>query len=317
MKKRILVSIIMLVALVAAFAFRLIDIYGAYIFDLFIGALCIFCSLEFSKLLSKMEKPVSQLASGLYPSFMFAGHMFFFVFDLKIYYYAIIQLSILIFAFLVTFLVYLFLNTKDVLLYIKEKKLSRFKFALTISFNSLLTFIYPSLFLLCLMILNRIDMFDSKSIALFAGNLGWIVLTIAFLIPILTDTFAMLGGRALKGPKLCKKISPNKTISGSVVSVLLTSLVVGALYFCFTAITPIASAVKNSNINLWSLIAVGFVGSIVCQLGDLFESFLKRKANVKDSGNVFPGHGGFLDRLDSHIFNAPFVLIFTILTIII
>ena len=55
---------------------------------------------------------------------------------------------------------------------------------------------------------------------------------------------------------------------------------------------------------------------MICQLGDIFESYLKRKANIKDSGNIFPGHGGFLDRFDSHIFNAPFILIFFSLLII-
>lgn len=317
MKKRVVVGLILIVALVAAFAFRLIETYGLYIFDLFIGAICIFCAIEASNLLSKCGNPTCQIAAGLYPSFMFAGHMFYFIFSLDIYVYIIIQLSILLVAFSIVFISYLFINSKETILYKKQNNIGRFKLALLISSKTFLTFIYPSFMLLCLMILNRIDAFGGSNILLFGGNLGWILLAAAFMIPIFSDTFAMLGGMAFKGPKLCKKISPNKTISGSVTSILATSLLMGGYYYLLTAFSSINSALAGAGVAVWMFAVLGFFGSIVCQAGDLFESKLKRRANVKDSGNIFPGHGGFLDRLDSHIFNAPFVLIFAILAIII
>ena len=317
MKKRVIVASVLLLLLVGAFAFRLIETYGVYIFDLFIGVICIFCALEMSNLLSKSGLPTSQMAAGIYPSLMFTGHMFYFIFDIDIYIYTIIQLSILIISFLATFLIYLFVNTTYTIKFKKEHNLSRGKFALKISLKSFLTFIYPSFMLLSLMILNRIDEFGGSEINLFKGNLGWVVLTVAFAIPIFSDTFAMLGGIAFKGPKLCKKLSPNKTISGSVISAISTSILMGGLYYLFIAFSKIKAGLSEIGLGLWSFLLLGLLGSIVCQIGDLFESKLKRRAAVKDSGTIFPGHGGFLDRLDSHIFNAPFVLIFFILAIII
>ena len=317
MKKRIIVGSILFAILIAAFAFRLIDVYGVYIFDLFIGIICIFCALETSSLLAKSGNPTSQMAAGLYPSFMFAGHMFYFIFSLDVYIYVIMQLSLLLIAFLLTFVCYLFVETKSTKEYKEQNETGRFLFAIKISLKTFISFIYPSFMLLSLMILNRIDEFGNANISLFNGNLGWLVLVIAFAIPIIADTFAMLGGIILKGPKLCKKISPNKTISGSVVSILTTSLFIGAFYYLFNVFSDFNAAFESLNIKAWQFLILGFFGSIICQIGDLFESKLKRNANVKDSGTIFPGHGGFLDRLDSHIFNAPYVLIFTVLAIII
>lgn len=310
MKKRVIVAAILIAVLGGAFALRLINNYGVYFFDLIVAAVCVFCALEFSKLVSANGVPASQMAAGLYPSFMFAGHMLYFVFDIESYYYAVIQLSILLAAMLVTFFVYLCLKTKQINAYCKEKKINKLTYASRVALKSALTFVYPSCFLLALMLLNRIDLFSSSNVALFEGNLGWVALIVTFLIPILTDTFAMLCGMLFKGPKLCPKISPNKTISGSVCATILTSLVCGGFFYVFNAFGVISNGFSRLGIQVWHFVILGFVGAIVCQLGDLFESLVKRKANVKDSGNVFPGHGGFLDRFDSHIFNAPFVLAF-------
>ena len=63
----------------------------------------------------------------------------------------------------------------------------------------------------------------------------------------------------------------------------------------------------------WHFIIIGFIASVVCELGDLLESYIKRKANVKDSGDILPGHGGILDRMDSHIVCAPLIFIFLVI----
>ena len=103
--------------------------------------------------------------------------------------------------------------------------------------------------------------------------------------------------------KLYKKISPNKTISGSIGSIIFSCLFIYFTIFYF---------IDTYN---FKIIIVGIVTSITCQLGDLFFSFLKRKAKVKDTGNILPGHGGVLDRLDGIFFGLPlgfitFILIF-------
>ena len=110
-----------------------------------------------------------------------------------------------------------------------------------------------------------------------------------------TDIGGYFFGKIVGGKKL-SKISPNKTISGTVGSFLLS-------------MTPLI-IVLNINfldfkLNLTNIFFCLLI-SLISQLGDLFISFIKRKANTKDTGNVLPGHGGILDRLDGIIFAIPF-----------
>ena len=107
-------------------------------------------------------------------------------------------------------------------------------------------------------------------------------------------------GKIFKGPKLTK-ISPNKTYSGVVGSFLL-SLVVGIIFLEYT----------NKNLLEEYSIKISFgilFISLVSQLGDLIISYFKRKAKLKDTGNILPGHGGLLDRVDGMIFVIPTIFI--------
>ena len=110
------------------------------------------------------------------------------------------------------------------------------------------------------------------------------------------DTAAMYTGRTLGRHKLAPRISPGKTIEGSAASVL-ASVVFGVLYFHW--VLPEAP--------LWWAAALAAVGNIAGQVGDLAESALKRGAGMKDSGAMLPGHGGWLDRVDSSLFAVPAV----------
>ncbi|HXV85771.1 MAG TPA: phosphatidate cytidylyltransferase [Gemmatimonadales bacterium] len=122
------------------------------------------------------------------------------------------------------------------------------------------------------------------------------------LLPLVTtwicDTCAMAGGAALGGPKLAPTISPAKTWSGAVAGAL------GAL-----AAAPVWGVLvvrpAGANLSLGQLLACGALVGTAGQLGDLAESVLKRDAGVKDSGSLFPGHGGVLDRLDSLYWSVP------------
>ena len=107
-----------------------------------------------------------------------------------------------------------------------------------------------------------------------------------------SDIGGYIFGNVFKGPKLTK-ISPKKTISGSIGSIIFTNLTISILFFYFT-----------NNFN-YTIIIIGTLTSISCQFGDIFFSFLKRKAKIKDTGNFLPGHGGILDRLDGIIFGIP------------
>ncbi len=116
-----------------------------------------------------------------------------------------------------------------------------------------------------------------------------------FCICIFSDIGGLLFGKFFKGKKLTK-ISPNKTISGSIGSFVLSLSLVPAFYLL----------TNNNNLtNIIDLILIVILVSFVCQIGDLFISFLKRKAKVKDTGNILPGHGGLLDRIDGMLFAIP------------
>ena len=118
-----------------------------------------------------------------------------------------------------------------------------------------------------------------------------------FCICIFSDVGGLIFGKLFGGKKLTK-ISPNKTISGSIGSFAFSLLLV-PLFFYFFSYTS----------DPFFLILFTIIISITCQLGDLFISFLKRKANVKDTGDLLPGHGGVLDRMDGILFAVPIGLI--------
>ena len=114
-----------------------------------------------------------------------------------------------------------------------------------------------------------------------------------FSICVSSDVGGLIFGKVFKGKKLTK-ISPNKTISGSIGSFILSLIVVPIFYYSF-----------KPTYDLFFLIILTIVVSFSCQLGDLFFSYLKRKAKVKDTGDLLPGHGGVLDRIDGIIFAIP------------
>ena len=126
-----------------------------------------------------------------------------------------------------------------------------------------------------------------------------IFLLYSVLVAILSDVGGLVFGKTFKGKKLTK-ISPNKTISGSLGSFVFSLLLIPLFY------------IELIKYNFLILVLITVLISLTSQLGDLFISSLKRKANVKDTSNILPGHGGFLDRIDGIIFAIPIgVLLFT------
>ena len=117
---------------------------------------------------------------------------------------------------------------------------------------------------------------------------------------IASDAGGYFFGKIIKGPKL-SKLSPNKTVSGSIGSFILTSLVI--------------CTIMNIIFNKFDLkiLLLALLTSFSCQIGDLFFSYLKRKAKLKDTSNFLPGHGGILDRIDGILLGLPFGFMFLIL----
>lgn len=115
------------------------------------------------------------------------------------------------------------------------------------------------------------------------------------------DTGAYFAGRAFGKHKLAPQVSPGKTIEGLIGGVVLAMLVTLGVVW----LAPVEG-------NLWLLLLVAFITVLASALGDLFESLAKRKANLKDSSHILPGHGGLLDRIDSLTAALPVAL--TLLT---
>lgn len=112
------------------------------------------------------------------------------------------------------------------------------------------------------------------------------------LIPVITDTFAYLGGMKFGTKKLIPSVSPNKSVEGLIIGTIFGT-VIPVLFYYF---------VINNNVSILLLIVFTLFMSLVGQLGDLIFSSIKRNYGIKDFSNIIPGHGGILDRLDSIIF---------------
>jgi phosphatidate cytidylyltransferase len=126
-------------------------------------------------------------------------------------------------------------------------------------------------------------------------SLGMLAVIFVIVIVIVSDTAGFVFGRALGGPKLWPRLSPNKTWAG-MIGALVASSIIGALFWYAV---PEASAVR--------LAATGVVLSLAAQGGDLAESALKRRFGAKDSGSLIPGHGGVMDRVDGLVAAAAVV----------
>jgi phosphatidate cytidylyltransferase len=130
-------------------------------------------------------------------------------------------------------------------------------------------------------------------------------MTSTFVLIWAMDTFAYLSGKWLGKRKLAPLISPNKTIEGFLGGALMTLLI--ALF-----IIPLFS----EELSRPALLGMAVITVIGGTLGDLYESKLKRRIDVKDSGNLIPGHGGILDRLDSYLFIMPLTALYLYLLIL-
>ena len=117
------------------------------------------------------------------------------------------------------------------------------------------------------------------------------------MICVFSDIGGYIFGKTFGGKKLTK-ISPNKTVSGSIGSFVLSYIGFFLIFFYFNDLLYV-------RLKFQSLFFIPLIISAICQLGDLFISYYKRKAKIKNTGNMIPGHGGLLDRIDGSIFALP------------
>lgn len=172
---------------------------------------------------------------------------------------------------------------------------------LNASFNSIGVF-YPSVFFLSMAYTNGLE--EPK---------GFVALLLVFVVSCSADTFAYLVGMTYnkivkgKAKKLCPKLSPKKTIAGAI-----GGLIGGGVGAC------IVQLIVNPNLGLslpyLFMILIGIGGSLLTEIGDLFESGIKRSVGIKDMGKIMPGHGGVMDRFDGMCFSSAFFcVVFTLI----
>ena len=152
--------------------------------------------------------------------------------------------------------------------------------------NKFFLYVTTTILLIYITFLN-LEIFN---IFLFNINEKKLLLYFIIIVCISSDIGGYVFGKIFKGKKLTK-ISPNKTYSGLVGSYFLSVILVLFLF--------------NNSYEIFELIFFTLIISSISQTGDLFISFLKRKAKLKDTGSIFPGHGGILDRFDGIIFAIP------------
>ena len=197
-----------------------------------------------------------------------------FILSISLFYNKYIWLFTLIFVSLVLFIEFNNLVNK---IWKKEKKT-------ILKFN-----IFSSLFLLILIYVSY-ELYNNPPTGL----------VFIILICIFSDTGGYLIGNLIGGKKLTK-ISPNKTISGSIGSFLFSLMPIVIFWGLYNFTNDLSFKTESS----LKLIPICLFLCLICQLGDLFISYFKRKAKVEDTGSILPGHGGLLDRIDGIIFVLP------------
>jgi phosphatidate cytidylyltransferase len=242
-----------------------------YAFAIIFGAFMLFCTYEFNKM-NKVKSVFPYLINfGLFLS-VTSYYLFKNSIDIS---YMLLFIVLLITSF--TFINELFQKNKTN--------------NISTTFTNIFYIGLP--FTLLILIYNN-SSFEIINIALAIFILLWV-----------NDSFAYLVGKNFGKNKLFERISPKKTIEGFIGGLIFT-LIAGIIIAKYNQIYM--HDVKEHLYPTWIIIAL--IVSIFGTIGDLIESMFKRQAGIKDSSNLIPGHGGFLDRLDSFIFVIPFIFIY-------
>ena len=164
---------------------------------------------------------------------------------------------------------------------------------------SLFAAVYPTLLLVVLVVTNHTT--GDPKLAEFAINSDLMILFV-FVITPFVDSLAYVFGCFLRKyfpKKLAPELSPNKTVIGFIGGLVGGAIGATALYFIYNALVG-----SFAQTYLWLPVYIGIamITAVVSVLGDLVESCIKRKLNIKDMGKIMPGHGGILDRIDSSLF---------------
>ena len=280
MLKRIITATVLIACMVGVFFLRELS---KYVFDAFLFLVIIGAMYEISSSFKKAEIKTSTLSLGLYLLFYGVGY----------YLLGIDGVAIAIMLGLVVALIY-FTFAKE--------------FGLKDLGATVVTMLYPSVFLYFAIAINHFTN-------------GLLVMLLVLLVAVFTDTFAYFVGSFVKGKKLCPTISPKKTISGAIGG-LAGGMIASVLVYFLFEVWNVFGVESNllgfgADVVILVYLVLGLVGAVADEVGDLVASQLKRKSGIKDFGNIFPGHGGIMDRIDGISFVVVFIpLIIRLFTVI-
>ena len=296
MKKKVIVGIGILFIVIAAVLLKLLPYQvGDYLFDIFILFMMLIAGMEIYNLKVNTNKTPNKIMTFCYPIFYYLLVIIMNRFHMPIYFCIAIETLGLVVYVLFTILVS-FLQHED----------KPFK----VAGDTLEACVYPGFLLGLMIMINHLDLLSGMP------HFSFIFIVLIFTITMMTDTAAMLIGTLLRGPKLAPQISPNKTFSGAIGGLIGGVFGAAAVYGVFCAIPAFAAVFDIYEIKVYTFIILGVLASVIGQAGDLFESFLKRKAGVKDASNFFPGHGGMLDRIDALTFVVCFMAIYLMVLLV-
>ncbi len=309
MLKRLLTGIVIIAITVGFFALRFVS---AYFFDAFVGLIVLASTYEVCRAFKQNGKLNDIYFVLCYPVLCYLSLVLCVYQELNLFIYFAIIIGLAGLLFLITYLLNLFQKNKINKEMVDNSFIgTKNNYAIKKSLRNLFLMIYPAFVLSILFVVNHLR--DFSYFAEISGNLELFVLIMIFVTTIVTDTGAYLIGSGIGGKKLCPKISPKKTISGAIGGVLASVAFSLILYAIFFGITQYATMLKSHNLGIVGFVLFGIFASIYTQCGDIFASLIKRKNGLKDFSNIFPGHGGFMDRVDGMSFNVIFALIFVLI----
>lgn len=309
MLKRFLTSIVIMIFTVGFFALRFVS---PYFFDAFIFVIAVMSTFEVSRVMEKGGKKNNLYIAIMFPPLTFLALMFCIANGLGVLAYFGISVGIIILLFATCLIINTLQKGKNNKQMVEINYMGTYKnYVVKKSLNSLFLIFYPAFILSLLFFINHLTGFSyfQKDTA---KIIEFFLLVLIFATTIVTDTGAYLIGSGIGGTKLCPKISPKKTISGAVGGLVCSVAISLIMFPIFSSANKYATLFNTLNFNIWLFLLYGILASIFSQFGDIFASVVKRKNDVKDYGNIFPGHGGFMDRVDGISFNAIFTVIFVI-----
>ncbi len=315
---RIVWGAIILVVLVGFFALRILS---TYVFDVLLAGLIIVSALEVENVLHKMNRPTHTVAVAFYPILCFIMVVISANADMSAWVALLLMIVSMIVLGLIIF--------AWPLIFVKYGKVSKerdgfegsiLQYAFSKMLNTLFVCLWPTLFFSFTFMLNHYDLLSNSSyIEAFCTSemgvdFGLLALVFLFATTMASDTCAMLSGRFIGGPKISlTKLGPGKSWTGLVGGIVGATLMGMIIYFIFNAFYGYSALFSSLHYSVWTFILGGFFAGIFNMAGDIFSSFFKRRAVVKDFSQLIPGHGGVMDRCNGLLVNSVFVFVFFII----